>query len=198
MRLARLMFVVALSCIAASIVAAQQPAVRRASPAPSRTWIAATVDSLANAFIGEPQAPGVSIAVVRAGRDTLVFKGYGRSDIENDVPATPATVYRIGSITKQFTSAAVMRLVERGTVHLDDSIGTYLTTLPAAWRKVTVRELLNHTSGIPSYTDLGKVWQRRWGEYMPPDTLVALTADKPLDFAPGTNWKYDNSGYVVL
>lgn len=134
------------------------------------------MDSLAAAFISEPQAPGVSIAVIRAGSDTLVFKGYGRSDIENDVPATPITVYRIGSITKQFTSAAVMRLVQRGTIRLDDSIGKYLGTLPALWRPVTVRELLNHTSGIPSYTDIGARWIRRWGENMPPDTLVALTA----------------------
>ncbi len=165
---------------------------------PSHAVFAARVDSLAAAFIAEPQAPGMSIAVIRGGHDTLVFKGYGLSDIEAGVAATPASVYRIGSITKQFTSAAVMRLVERGAVHLDDSIATYLPQLPAPWRRVTVRQLLNHTSGIPSYTDLGEGWVRRWGEEMPPDTLVALTAHRPMDFAPGTKWKYDNTGYILL
>lgn len=165
---------------------------------PSRAEVIARVDSLAKAFLAQPQSPGLSISVIRAGRDTLVFKGYGKADLENDVPATPATVYRIGSITKQFTAAAVMRLVEKGSVHLGDSIGKYLPELPRAWRPVKIRQLLNHTSGIPSYTDLGESWARRWGEYMSPDTLVALTASKPMDFAPGTGWRYDNTGYVVL
>ena len=165
---------------------------------PSPAEVRARVDSLAKAFLADPQSPGLSIAVIRAGRDTLVYEGYGKADLENDLPATPATVYRIGSITKQFTAAAVMRLVEKGSVHLGDSIGKYLPKLPRAWRPVKVRQLLNHTSGIPSYTDLGDSWARRWGEYMSPDTLVALTAGKPMDFPPGTGWRYDNTGYVVL
>lgn len=166
--------------------------------APSRAEVKQRVDSLARAFIAEPESPGLSIAVIRAGRDTLVFQGYGKADLENDVPATPATVYRIGSITKQFTAAAVMRLVEKGSVRLGDPIGKYLPSLPVAWRPVKVRQLLNHTSGIPSYTDLGESWAKRWGEYMSPDTLVALTADKPMDFPPGSGWRYDNTGYVLL
>lgn len=186
----------ALSLAAASAQTSTMP--RGSHTAPSRAELTARVDSLAKAFIAEPESPGLSIAVIRAGRDTLVYKGYGKADIENDVPATAATVYRIGSITKQFTSAAVMRLVENGTVRLGDSIGKYLPELPKAWRAARVRQLLNHTSGIPSYTDLGDSWARRWGEHMSPDTLVALTADKPMDFAPGTGWRYDNTGYVVL
>ncbi len=121
--------------VAWSAAAAQATAPAHAAVAPpSRAVLAARVDSLSAAFIAEPQAPGLSIAVIRAGRDTLVFKGYGVGDIEEGVAATPVTVYRIGSITKQFTSAAVMRLVERGAVHLDDSVATYLTHLPATWR----------------------------------------------------------------
>lgn len=192
-------------CVAVSLAIASPPAGAQsstnghgASATTARAALAARVDSLAEAFIAEPQAPGVSISVVRAGRDTLVFKGYGKADVENDVPATPATVYRIGSITKQFTSAAVMRLVERGSVRLGDPIGKYLPELPEAWRPVMIRQLLNHTSGIPSYTDLGDAWAKRWGEHMSPDTLVALTAGKPMNFAPGTGWRYDNTGYVLL
>jgi CubicO group peptidase (beta-lactamase class C family) len=177
----------ALACPAA--LSAQAP------PPPAR--IAQVVDSLARAFVARGGAPSVAIGVVRGG-ETIVMKGWGRADLENDVPATEHSVYRIGSITKQFTAAAVMQLVEQGKVRLTDSIGAYLPTLPAAWRGVTVRQLLNHTSGIPSYTDIGAAWLRRWGEEMPPDTLVALTASQPMWFAPGSSWRYDNSGYVVL
>ena len=169
----------------------------RAQQMPSRAELARVADSLATEFLVARGAPGLSIAIVR-GRDTLVFGGWGKADLENDVPATARTVYRIGSITKQFTSSAVMQLVERGAVKLDDSIGTYLPTLPPTWRGVTVRQLLNHTSGIPSYTNVGPRWVRRWGEEMTPDTLVALTANDTVWFKPGTSWNYDNSGYVVL
>jgi CubicO group peptidase (beta-lactamase class C family) len=154
-------------------------------------------DSLARAFVAEKMSPSVAVALVR-GADTILMEGYGKADLENDVPATAHSVYRIGSVTKQFTAAEVMQLVEQGKVRVEDSIGTYLPNLPAAWRPVTVKQLLNHTSGIPSYTGLGPVWRARWGEEMPPDTIVALTAAKALDFAPGSNWAYNNSGYVIL
>jgi D-alanyl-D-alanine carboxypeptidase len=159
--------------------------------------VARVADSLAQAFITDRAAPSVAIALVR-GRDTITMRAWGKADLEQDVAATPRSVYRIGSVTKQFTSAAVMQLVEQGKVKLGDSIVTYLPNLPVTWRPVTVRQLLNHTSGIPSYTGIGAAWQRRWGEEMNPDTLVALTANLPMWFAPGTKWQYDNSGYVVL
>ena len=182
--------------LASALLLVATPAAR-AQQMPSRAVVARVADSLATDFIAGRGAPGISIAIVR-GRDTLVFGGWGKADLENDVPATARTVYRIGSITKQFTSSAVMQLVERGAVKLDEPIGTYLGTLPAAWRGVTVRQLLNHTSGIPSYTNIGPRWARRWGEEMTPDTLVALTANDTMWFKPGTSWNYDNSGYVVL
>ena len=96
------------------------------------------------------------------------------------------------------TQGAVLRLVEQKKVALDDSIARYVSNLPAAWRGVTVRQLLNHTSGIPSYTDIGPRWQRRWGEHMSTDTLVALTARDSMWFTPGSKWRYDNTGYVLL
>ena len=92
----------------------------------------------------------------------------------------------------------MLQLIEQGKVKLDDSIATHVPDLPAAWRRVTVHQLLNHTSGVPSYTNIGPRWVRRWGEEMPPDTLVALTARDTMWFAPGTKWQYDNSGYVLL
>ncbi|HEY2379226.1 MAG TPA: serine hydrolase domain-containing protein [Gemmatimonadaceae bacterium] len=184
------------ACLTPIALSAQQ-ATPQGSHRADPTSVRRTVDSLASAFIARHEAPGVSIVVIR-GRDTLVSQGYGLADLENGVPATPHTVYRIGSITKQFTSAAVMQLVEAGRVKVDDSIGVYLPALPARWRAVTVRQLLNHTSGVPSYTDIGPRWLKRIGEPMTPDTLVALTANDSLWFAPGKSWRYDNTGYVVL
>ena len=154
-------------------------------------------DSLSRAFVASGGAPSVVVSVVR-GKDTLLLGGYGMADLENQLPATAKSVYRIGSVTKQFTAAAVMQLVEQGKVKLDDPIGKHLPTLPEAWKPATVRQLLKHTSGIPSYTALGQAWRSRWGEDMPTDTIVALTAAKPLDFPIGTKYAYNNSGYVIL
>lgn len=164
----------------------------------ARAAVVARIDSLAEAFVRDGRAPGVSVAVVRAGRDTIVMKGYGLADVENDVPATARTVYEIGSVTKQFTSSLIMRLVERGELSLDDSLGALLPGMPEAWRGVRLRQLLNHTSGIPSYTDIGERWTRRLGEPMSPDSLVAMTARDSLTFRPGAGWRYDNTGYVLL
>ncbi|MGH7520821.1 MAG: serine hydrolase domain-containing protein [Gemmatimonadales bacterium] len=155
------------------------------------------VDSLAHAYITAQRAPGVSIEILR-GRDTVVRAGYGLADLEQQVPASPATLYQIGSITKQFAAAAVMRLVEAGRIHLDDSLSAYIDGLPTGWRRVTVRQLLNHTSGIPSMTDIGPRWVTRWREDMSTDTLVALTARDSMWFKPGSAWRYDNTGYVLV
>ncbi|MEP6766055.1 MAG: serine hydrolase [Gemmatimonadaceae bacterium] len=164
---------------------------------PDNAQVKRLVDSLGLSFVITHGAPAVSIAVMR-GEQTLALGAWGLSDIENNVAATSHSVFRIGSITKQFTAAAVMRFVELKKIRVSDSVGTYLPTLPAAWRSVTVQQLLNHTSGIPDYTHLGARWVKRWGEVMPPDTIIALAANEPMDFAPGTSWRYDNSGYVVL
>jgi CubicO group peptidase (beta-lactamase class C family) len=173
------------------------PAAVEAQALPPARVAAHLADSLARAFVAQRGAPSVAIAIVR-GRDTIVMAGYGKADLENDVAATERSAYRIGSVTKQFTAAAVMKLVEEGKVKLDETIGTYFPSLPEAWRPVTVRQLLNHTSGIPSYTSLGAAWQRRWGEEMSPDSIAALTASQTMNFAPGADWRYNNTGYVLL
>jgi CubicO group peptidase (beta-lactamase class C family) len=181
---------------AAALVAAGQ-AVLAQAPREGRARVVRTIDSLANAFLADGPVAGVSVAVVK-GRDTILMKGYGYADIENDVRATPMTVYRIGSITKQFTSAAIMRLVEQGKLALDDTLGKLLPGTSASWSGITLRRLLNHTSGIRSYTSIGPRWQRRWREDMSPDTIVGLVRDDTLDFKPGTQWRYNNTGYVLL
>jgi CubicO group peptidase (beta-lactamase class C family) len=155
------------------------------------------VDSVANAAVAEHRTAGVSVAVVKNGR-TVLAKGYGLADLENDVSATAQTVYRIGSITKQFTSAAIMRLVEQGKVSLDDTLQKFLPNFPVQGNHVTVRHLLNHTSGIKSYTSLGPKWQRVMRLDLVTDSLVAMFANEPFDFKPGDKWSYDNSGYFLL
>ena len=125
--------------------AAQAPT----AAAAGRAAVVARIDSLGRSFVAEGKAPSASIAVVRGARDTLLLRAYGLANVEKKTPATPATVYRIGSVTKQFTSSLVMRLVERGVVRLDDPISRHLSGLPAAWQPIPIRQLLNHTSGTP-------------------------------------------------
>ena len=181
--------------VALAITLPAIPASAQSLPAPAA--VARIVDSLGADFVAARRSPSVAIAVVR-GRDTISLKAWGMADLENDVRATAQSVYRIGSVTKQFTAAAVMQLVEQGKVKLDDSIGAHLAGLPAPWRPVRIRQLLNHTSGIPSYTDIGDRWRRRWSEEMSPESLLAFTVADTMWFPPGTQWRYDNTGYILL
>jgi CubicO group peptidase (beta-lactamase class C family) len=161
-----------------------------------RARAAAVVDSIANAALATGQAAGLSIAVVR-GRDTVVLKGYGKADLELDVATPDRAVYEIGSVTKQFTAAAIMQLVEQGKLSLDDEITKHLPSYPTQGRTITVRRLLDHTSGIKGYTELpefGAIATRA----LPRDTLVALFSGRPFDFAPGAAQAYNNSAYFLL
>jgi D-alanyl-D-alanine carboxypeptidase len=188
----------AAALICGSPVLGQGPTrVSRAVAGADRARLVRIIDSLATAALRNQPIAGLSLAVVH-GRDTVALRGYGYADLENDVPATAETVYRIGSITKQFTAAAVMQLVEQGRIGLDDSLGTHLPTVPAAWRPVTVRQLLNHTSGIRSYTSVGPRWAAVRRLDLAPDSILGLVRGDTLDFTPGTRWLYNNSGYVLL
>ena len=155
------------------------------------------IDSVSNAAVAEKRTAGVSVAVVKNGR-TVLAKGYGFADLENDVPATPETVYRIGSVTKQFTSAAIMKLIEQGKLTLDDTLQKFFPNFPTQGNRVTVRHLLNHTSGIKSYTSLGPKWARLIRLDLATDSVVALFANEPFDFKPGDSYRYNNSGYFLL
>ena len=163
---------------------------------PNRSALVTRIDSLANAFIADTHTPAVSIAVLR-GSDTVVMKGYGAASIQQHRAATPSTVYRIGSITKQFTAAMIMRLVERGKLSIDDPFTKYLPDVPTHGRTITIRRLLNHTSGIHSYTSETE-WQKHWAEEMTPRQVVAFVDRDSLDFDPGDKWSYSNTGYMLL
>jgi CubicO group peptidase (beta-lactamase class C family) len=153
------------------------------------------MEELSQWYTGSKQFMG-SVLVAR--NDQVLFdKGYGYANLEWQVPNSPEAKFRLGSITKQFTAACILLLEERGKLRTDDPVKKYMPDAPAAWDKVTIYNLLTHTSGIPSFTDFPDY---RSSEATPttPEKLVARFRDKPLDFQPGENWSYSNSGYVLL
>ena len=181
--------------LAAGLVALGGPDAGAQSAASTRAALVARLDSLTRAWVANAPAAGVTVAVVK-GNDTLLLEAVGERSRESHVPATTTTVYRIGSISKQFTSAAIMQLVEQGRIALTDPMTKYLPEYPQ-WSGVTVRQLLNHTSGIHSYTS-SQAWSKTWNDDLTPAQIVAFVASDTLDFAPGTAWRYNNTGYVLL
>jgi CubicO group peptidase (beta-lactamase class C family) len=152
-----------------------------------------SVDRYVTAELARERIPGMSVAVLRGDR-VLLARGYGFANVEHDVPATDSTIYQSGSVGKQFTAAAVVMLAEEGRLGLDDPITRYLPEGGEAWRGVTIRHLLTHTSGIPDYADSTLDYRRPYSE---PD-LVRLASHLPLRFAPGERWSYSNTGYLLL
>jgi D-alanyl-D-alanine carboxypeptidase len=138
-------------------------------------------------------------ALVARGGTILLDKGYGYASLELNVPNTPANKFRIGSITKQFTAAAIMQLQEQGKLNVSDQACKYIDNCPDAWKPVTIRELLSHTSGIPSYTSLPSFATPKFMRIpLSPMEVLMVTRDKPLAFPPGEKWAYDNTGYIFL
>ncbi|MBD2681936.1 MULTISPECIES: serine hydrolase [Nostoc] len=142
------------------------------------------------------QIPGLSVAVVQEGEPVLV-KGYGLANIEHSVAATEHTVYEIASVGKTFTAAIAMMLVEEGVISLDEPITNYLDRPPLAWQSVTIKHILAHQSGIPSYTDAPNYWELTRLD-LSKSEILALVADLPLKFQPGEFSAYDNTGYYLL
>lgn len=137
-------------------------------------------------------------ALVARNGEPLFAKGYGYAEIATKLPISDQTVFLIGSVTKQFTATAIMQLVEQGRIALDSPLTAYLRDYPAeTGNRVTIRHLLNHTSGIPSYTGLPQMLTERF-KPVTPESLLALFHKLPLEFEPGTKWNYSNSGYVLL
>ena len=166
-----------------------------ATSAPARVKPEA-VDAIAARILREQRLPSLSIAVA-SGTQVLLSKAYGKADLEDEVAAGPRTVYRIGSITKQFSAAAILRLVERHLVSLDDPIARYVPALRDRFGEVTVRHLLNHTSGIRSFTSLpGFAAKKRLD--LSDDELIDVFRNEDPDFAAGSNFLYNNSGYYLL
>ncbi|MEO6091203.1 MAG: serine hydrolase domain-containing protein [Umezawaea sp.] len=136
---------------------------------------------------------------VRRGADVLLRKGYGPADVEAGTPITADTRFEVGSVTKQFTAVAVLRLQDQGKLTVTAPVCSYVPGCPAEWTSITVEQLLVHTSGLYNYTEANEAEAAPYlGRVVAPAELISYVASKPLDFEPGTRWKYSNSGYVLL
>jgi CubicO group peptidase (beta-lactamase class C family) len=158
---------------------------------------AAKVDKVFQQY-DHSNTPGCAVAVVRG--DAVVYeRGYGMADLEHDVIITPETRFNTGSVAKQFTAAAILQLVDQGKLSLDDDVRKYMPELPDYGTKITIRHLLHHTSGLRDLGDL-LVANGYHAEDLTGDreTMFFLTRQKGLNFAPGTDWRYSNTGYALL
>lgn len=144
--------------------------------------------------MAERRIPGMAIAVLKDGKVELV-RTYGKASLEFDAPVRRTTLFSIASISKSLTAVAVMKLVEASRLGLDDPIGRHLQELPAAWRDVTVRQLLSHTSGLPDinvddYTTATLAQTR--------EEAFELLSQRPMDFTPGSAYRYNQTNYMLL
>ena len=158
--------------------------------------IESAVDAVASEVIEKEQIVGLSIGVAKDGKQ-LLAKGYGLANVEFSVPATAETVYRIGSITKEFTAVAILLLAEDGKLNLDDPLSTFLPDYPSPGNAATIRQLLQHTSGIKDFTRLPEYRQQKPLE-VGPEVVLKRFANLPLDFPSGTKYRYCNSGFFLL
>jgi CubicO group peptidase (beta-lactamase class C family) len=150
------------------------------------------IDNYVQAEMTKQKIPGFALAIVKNGQ-IVIAKGYGFSNVEHQVPVKPETIFQSGSVGKQFTATAIMMLVQEGKVKLDDKISTYLGEVPDAWKEITVRHLLTHTSGLTDYPDDFDF--RR--DYTEDELLKRAQAIQPA-FKPGDKWQYSNLAYVTL
>jgi len=167
------------------------------TPAAAATQDATRADAIVQKTMHGEGAVGISVAVAR-GSEMVYSKAYGFADLEFAVSADEETMFRIGSVTKQFTAAAILKLAERGKLSIDDPLTKYLPDYPTHGQEITLHHLLTHTAGVPNYTDLGPKWELVQARELSDAELLALWKDLPLDFAPGERWKYSNSGYYLL
>ena len=157
--------------------------------------IAADLDALLSS-VYKPNEPGAAFLIWKDGT-VLVRKAFGMADLELGVRMEPDMIFRIGSMTKQFTAAAILMLMEQGKLALADPITKFLPDYPTQGKTITVEHLLTHTSGIKSYTEIDEFGPLVRKDMAVPE-LIAVFKDKPMDFAPGERWRYDNSGYFLL
>jgi len=154
----------------------------------------------------KPREPGVAVLVIQNGQPVF-RKGYGVTDLRTFDAITPETNFRLASLTKQFTAMAVMLLVHDGKLKYDDRLTDVFADFPAYGKAITIREVLNHTSGLLDYEDLmekhprlpgGEIKQREIRQIHDAEVLKLLKRQSRTKFAPGTRWDYSNSGYVLL
>jgi CubicO group peptidase (beta-lactamase class C family) len=182
-------------CLAfVAISVAFAPALRAQTVDTIDSDLRSRIDRIAAGIMEQRGVPSASLAVVKGGK--LVYThAYGLAHIDPDKPATPEMRYSVGSISKQFTAAAILMLQEQGKLSLDDAVGKYIPGLTRG-NEVTIRQILSHTSGYQDY------WPEDYlmTPMMKPETaqqIIDAWAKKPLDFEPGTQWQYSNTNYVI-
>ena len=189
-----------LTTLAALLAAAAIPTLRSAaSAAPAATAPAdlkVQADSILKAAY-PADGPGAAVIVTRGG-EIVYAAGRGLADVEAKAPITPATVFQLGSIAKQFTAAVVLQLVAEGRISLDDPLSRYFPDWPQPGGKATIRQLLKHTSGIKDFSKIPGWIQKNSERDVGTEELLALSMSLGSMAEPGTKWEYNNGGYVIL
>lgn len=141
--------------------------------------------------------PGAVALIVKDGK-TIYRKAFGMANLELEVKMTPENIFRIGSITKQFTASAILKLRDEGKLSLDDDITKYLVDYPTHGHKISIKHLLTHTSGIKSYTGMEEWTAETRKKAFTPEELIEFFKFQPMEFKPGEQWSYNNSAYFIL
>ena len=183
--------------LAAVIAISGRAAAQQAAPRPAADG-AARVDSIFARW-NSRTTPGCAVGVSRDGR-SILERAYGMADLEHDVTATPATIYEAGSVSKQFTAAAVILLAQQGKLSLDDDVRKHVPEVPDYGAKITLRHLLNHTSGLRDWGSVAGIAGMPRGRraYTHAHVLDIVSRQTSLNYAPGTTYSYTNTGYNLL
>ncbi len=161
----------------------------------SAQTIVSRVDKYLNALVKLNRFTG-AVLIARNGR-IFVSRGYGMANLEDAIPNSPHTKFRVASVTKQFTAAGILMLQERGKLNVEDDFCKYILKCPDSWRHITIHQLLTHSSGIPDYhTEIPEL--RQPAPPMAVDQVIEIISRKPLHFTPGEKSRYSNSGYYLL
>jgi D-alanyl-D-alanine carboxypeptidase len=172
---------VAVPCLLGALILALTPPADAQRGSPVVQFEGQTIDQMVAEFMKEHGVPGMTLAIVQAPYIPRVV-GYGVSNVEKGLLASPKTLWNVGQITQGFTAVAIMQLVEAGKITLDDPVGKHVADLPPRWREITVRQLMAHVSGLPDYTQQPSFQPA--GEYTPGD-VIALVKDAAMAFEPG-------------
>lgn len=180
--------------IAAALLLTQAAPAQSPVPSPSPASVDAIFASMAS-----PDVPGCAIGVSREGQ-VVVSRAYGSADLEHDVPLTPATIVEAGSVSKQFTAAAILLLVEDGKLALTDDVRRHMPELPHSGATITIDHLLSHTSGLRDWGAVAELggWPRRTRLHTQSDAVEIIRRQQSLNYAPGAEYSYTNSGYNLL
>lgn len=185
-----------LAATAAALLIAP-PAPAQGPAAPSATAVAEAVDAAVRARLSHPLGPASISVMIARGRETLVQRAWGTAHALRNVPATGAMTYRLASVSKQFTAALILKLVDRGRLSLRDTLGRHLTVPRPEWRPITIEQLLNHTSGLQRDYRLNAAVALLFSSQSN-ESRLEMAAREPLAYTPGTQHLYSNTGYMVL